>query len=278
MSIYKCDESLCPNLPWSRTKLRKLIEEAADWKAKHKDIGDHPETSAKIKKARGTISTVLVVHYRTLRLLLPQLISEGGVNTQPKDPLDDPVTLPSSLPNTILLQPWMAKLREYKIQLCLGQARDALQKLRNALSYRSFLTRHSKSEGATKWSGSTRASSGRFRAHVRVTQWAAVYDSAWDALTRLGATPAQLGALQKLEKTDLTVLSEWLEDEQYRATTSAKGTPLPWIWRLSRLDIQGMSALHDPDGSTGTREELEKFVDDWNWEGTFLYWQTMLYD
>jgi hypothetical protein len=141
-----------------------------------------------------------------------------------------------------------------EVELRIGQAYDALERLRQALGVRSFLTRHVRQTHGYK--NTTRAQENIRRADTSVKRWAKVYRKSFSALQNLPVDASRVEGLRYLEEKDLVLLSEWLEDEEYKSIGSLSKTPnhrpLPWIWTVS------------PAAVSADEGAVEKAVLDWN--------------
>ncbi|KAF8573049.1 hypothetical protein K439DRAFT_1625336 [Ramaria rubella] len=133
-------------------------------------------------------------------------------------------------------------------QLCVGQAHDALRKLRNMLGLKSFLVKR-KYRTAGGQGMLTRSEADIQRASCQVKKWKEVYQHAWRALERLRGDEviderniAWL-QLQPLDDCDCIMLSQWLEEDHFwhmkgemaEAEAAKRGggrRELPWIWKM----------------------------------------------
>ena len=164
-------------------------------------------------------------------------------------------------------------LAKTEYQLRLGQAHDALQKLRSALGLKSFLVRR-KYRLASGQGPLLRSNTEIDHASRQVQKWQEVYKRAYTALTNLrqiGKETAMEDAwscLQELQDTDCIMLSEWMENHKFwkekgeraEAAAAQKGQgrqELPWFWKFQ---FKGKK-----DGS----DLIDKTVEDWATDGTY---------
>lgn len=248
-----------------RLKLKLLLQEA---KIKDDLPADLPQ---KIQQLRETIKTSLESHYQQLRSLVPELEAEVGVNLRPKAATTDPITLPSNLPSRVRGLPYMKRLVDLEVQIRVGLAHDALQKLRSSLGYKSFMRRHTvKAFGRNE---GTRGKQATRRAAIQVEKWKAVYRGFYSALMELVEPgDARLRGLKKLEDGDLAVLGDYLERlgaPKERNRQPNHPPSLPWIWTLPLLTSAPSDTppTLNANGDEVPTEDLEKAIEDWNWEG-----------
>lgn len=166
------------------------------------------------------------------------------------------VTLPSSFKPGQRSLLGLDDLSRVEAELRIGNGHDLLERVRKSLGVRSFLTKRSRDR--VGYRNYTRSQGEIRRAQSVVKQWGRAYRKNWAALVSLGITGPVLQGLQELKNEDLTLLSTWLEDEQYRD----RAVSLPWIWRLSPLLA---------DGKTVQDDEMAKLVASWNDEGAHLF-------
>ncbi|KIJ52305.1 hypothetical protein M422DRAFT_776014 [Sphaerobolus stellatus SS14] len=142
----------------------------------------------------------------------------------------------------------LQSLARTEYQLRIGQAHDALQKLRNALGLKSFLIRR-KYRLASSQEVLTRSESEIDRAARQVKKWQEVYNRTWNALKELREGSADMGMenawaqLRGLKDEDCIMLSEWLEEHRFwkeqgeiaEAAAAEKGKgrrELPRFWKI----------------------------------------------
>lgn len=161
------------------------------------------------------------------------------------------LTLPSSLSTEQIAEFGLQDLAQAERKLRIGACFDFIGKLKDALGVRSFLTRHSRQQQG--YNGATRSQEAIRRAEANVKRHGRSYRCSWRALNGLGVPDTDRQGLQELHESDMTILGQWLEGQQYRY----RGTQLPWIWTLLPI------GEHDDDDEVGAN------VDAWNWEGTW---------
>lgn len=160
------------------------------------------------------------------------------------------LTLPSALSSQQISQFGLRDLAEAERRLRIGACFDSIGKLKDALGVRSFLTRHARQQQG--YNGATRSQESIRRAAANVKRDGRSYRTSWRALDGLEVSSADRQGLQELHESDMTILGQWLEGEQYRY----RGTQLPWIWTLL------------PISERDEGDEIGADVDSWNWEGT----------
>lgn len=225
---------------------------------------------SKIQQLTETIKASLASHYQQLRTLVPELEGEPGVNLAAKDPISDPITLPSNLPRRVRQSPYLTNLVELEVAIRVGLAHDALQKLRSALGYKSFMRRHTvKAFGRHD---GTRGKQATRRAAIQVDKWKVVYRGFYGALMEL-VEPGdpKLRGLKELGEDDLAVLGDYLERldaPKVRNRPADRPPSLPWIWTLPLLtSADPESAPARLDDGNGHPQDPEQAIEDWNWEG-----------
>lgn len=195
----------------------------------------------------------LTQHYETLTLLAPGLAPADLVS---KAPHHDPIILPSSYSAERRAVFGLQNLAAVEAKLCVAQAHDLLELLRQALGLRAFLTRQSAKVVGGGIPPLTRAQSAIQRAGEEVFVLRKAYEKAWAAIESLGVPVVARYGLQPLLEGDLTLLSTWLENESYRHGRSS-AVKLPWIWTIGPL------ALGQGDDPDAVSETIQK----WNQEG-----------
>lgn len=155
--------------------------------------------------------------------------------------------------------------------LRIGQAFDALKRLRDWLGLKSFMVRD-KRQNDRGVRANLRGEIQIARVQKQCLRWKQVYCRNWEALERLKAGfqddktgwPQDACLLRKLEDKDLTMLSAWLEEHRIRraagevlqAQREAAGEPrvdLPWIWKM---DMEPRSF------GTVKRDEVEEWTEE----------------
>lgn len=136
---------------------------------------------------------------------------------------------------------------------------DLLDSLRQALGCKSFLSRRLKGPQAEHgYKHNTRAQTEVNRAEAVCQMWSEAYTASFAAYLALDPDPSDVIGLRKLEPSDLTMLSSWLEDSAYRAA----GNKLSWLWKMTPIDVAGDDS---PSNSRFTEKVLR-----WNEEGLYL--------
>lgn len=188
-------------------------------------------------------------YYSDLMAAFPSLLQ---IQTTPDLPHVDRILLPSvlSFSPAQIAESGIQELLKAESELRVGHAFDCLQKLRQSLGVRSFLSRHSRQ--AHGHSNNTRAQATIKRAEGQVNLWANIYRRTYSALQKMNVSSEDLLGLQELKDDHLKMLSSWLEEEQYRKT---RESTLPWLWTIAPLNS-------DEDDST-VSEKITK----WNEEG-----------
>lgn len=169
------------------------------------------------------------------------------------NPAEALLTLPSTLSPTDVIRLGLEDLAVAERQLRIGSCFDFIMKLKDALGVRSFLTRHSRVQQG--YNGATRSQDAIRRAEATVKRWGRSYRRSWQALDGLGVPQEDRQNLQELKASDMTILGQWLEGEQYRS----RGTQLPWIWTILPV---GSTPDAGRDG-----DDVADAVDAWNHEG-----------
>ncbi|KIJ22382.1 hypothetical protein M422DRAFT_277207 [Sphaerobolus stellatus SS14] len=173
-----------------------------------------------------------------------------ATNTAPEDVS---LGLPSDFPRADHHKLGITSHALIERELRIGQAHDALKKLRTMLGLKSFLVRRKRQNPG--YTVSTRAESEIKKADGHMKKWRKVYEGAWNALERLrgdGRVPDGERAwreLRPLTYGDCVMLSDWMADQAYwkqlgeketaEATLWGKGPKeLSWIWKIE-LDLSG---------------------------------------
>lgn len=148
-----------------------------------------------------------------------------------------PEELQLRMPSTVMssiadITPEFQRLVKQELDLRVGQANDALRKLRLAIGHKSLLFRTSVRKSKTNQT-KTRAWSGVRGVEEKVKEHAACYRLARKALVSLGASADLLGRYKELLDEDLRVSADIVEENRvYQRNDS-----LPWIWRLEGQDM-----------------------------------------
>jgi len=219
---------------------------------------DLPDVKATLPQTKTKIEAALVVHYRCIRLLAPQIaLSEASLT--PREAHLDPILLPSGLDLDLWGRCGLREMAEVEKRLRIGQAHDAIEATRKSLGLRSWMTRHARD--ASNYTTITRAQQSVRRSEMTVKSCAKLYQRAWKALGDLKVPTERLLGLQELKEDHLKTLGSWLEDEGYRpGKSSSVGEQtrftLPWIWRMNRVAVDETAS-----------DELALRVEAWNLEG-----------
>ena len=137
--------------------------------------------------------------------------------------------LPSSFAASERAQMGLEKVAGVEAELREGQANDALEALRAGLAEKSLRFRTevkpAKSQRAT-----TRAWDSIHRADKEIRQAVQCYQLARSALGNLGASKELLGRYQEIQKKDLKMSRDIVEENR----VGQRSSELPWFWRLDR--------------------------------------------
>ena len=128
-----------PLLP--RIKYLEMVQEGQETKAQ--------DLLLKLGSAKRRLAKRVEGHHQKFVQLIPLL---AAVDLTSRKGVDDHILLPSSFTSAERKVLGMDQLVEIEGSLRVGQGHDVLEKIRRALSLRSFLSRHSK---AANVSGST---------------------------------------------------------------------------------------------------------------------------
>lgn len=145
----------------------------------------------------------------------------------PNNAHSDPITLPSAFNPKDQAKYGLNQLADIEMTLRIGQCHVDIHSLCRALGVRSHLTRHS--HQASSYNLSTRMQETIRHASRDVASIAQMYCRHYNGLVRLRASKAASQALHGLEKSDLIMLSDWIEQ---RGFTTKQEITLPWIWTL----------------------------------------------
>jgi hypothetical protein len=225
-------------LPGIRQNLRVKI-------AEHK----YPTDAQRVElvESRRKMSKALDAWYSSLADFMPAdaLQEVLGEDSQPEKEL---LRLPSDFPQESHPRLGLTELADIERQLRVGQAHDALRKLRTMLGLKSFLVKRKYKTGGGQ-RALTRSEADIGKAGRQVTKWKEVYQRCWRALERLRGAEAISEhekawlQLRELKDGDCVMLSEWIEEHRYwrdqgerkEAAAASKGKgrqELPWIWKL----------------------------------------------
>lgn len=219
-----------------------------------------PGLSVKAEKQREKLEGALILHYRTLLSLVPNLKDlPDDINLAPVAPHLDPVLLPSTLTRAQRTQCHMEDMARAEVTLRVAFAFDLIARLQKALGMRSCLTR----EATTEALNSTRAQTTYRTAEMNVQTLAAAYRRNWGAMDDLGVSMAERKGMRVLEASDLVNLSTWLNNKGYhhtKGTREQRERELPWLWKLN--SIEGFDATEED-------HSVADYVDRWNLEGEY---------
>ncbi|KIJ44566.1 hypothetical protein M422DRAFT_779310 [Sphaerobolus stellatus SS14] len=159
------------------------------------------------------------------------------VQTANGGPENAHLCLPSEFPQIEYNRLGIADHALIERQLKIGQAYDALKKLRNELGLKSFLIRRKRHNPGYTMAARAKTEIKKVDGHVK--KWRKVYESAWKALEVLrgdGVIPHEHHWL-----TDQAFWKELGERQTAEATRKGEGPKqLPWIWKIE-LDIEEIS-------------------------------------
>lgn len=190
--------------------------------------------------------------------------------------------LPSDFPLDSHRRLGLEDLAIIECQLRVGQAHDALKKLRTALGLKSFLVRQNYNKANDHGHSVYTRSRGEIEKATRqVQKWKEVYQRSYKALEHLrGDAPILVTEkswlqLKPLSDSDCIMLSEWLEDHrQWQrsgeipescAASRGKGKKrLAWFWKLEFTfddgGTGGDNIQNAVDGWTAEGEKIEKYI------------------
>jgi len=137
--------------------------------------------------------------------------------------------LPSSFSEVSRTRMGLLHLARIEIELREGQANDALESLRAGLAEKSLRFR-TEVKPAKGHKTMTRAWDSIHRADVQIKAAVQSYRLARSALQRLGAGKDLLDQYQEIEKKDLKMSSDIVEENR----VGQRSSELPWFWRLDR--------------------------------------------
>ena len=137
--------------------------------------------------------------------------------------------LPSSFDMVERLRMGLGRLREIEIELREGQANDALEALRAGLAEKSLRFR-TEVKPAKSQRTMTRAWDSIHRADTLVKAAVRSYKLARNALERLGAGEELLNQYQEVQKKDLKMSRDIVEENR----VGQRSSELAWFWRLDR--------------------------------------------
>ena len=137
--------------------------------------------------------------------------------------------LPSSFTTSKRAQIGLEEVAGVEGELREGQADDALEALRASLAEKSlrFRTQVKSAKGQKTM---TRAWDPIHRADKQIQEAVQCYQLAWNALERLGVSKELLGRYQEIQKKDLKMSRDVVEENR----VGQRSSELPWFWRLDR--------------------------------------------
>ncbi|KIJ41631.1 hypothetical protein M422DRAFT_255248 [Sphaerobolus stellatus SS14] len=210
----------------------------------------------KMEDARRKLSQLVDGWFRNVGDFMPvNAINE--VQTANAGPENAHLCLPSEFPQIEHNRLGIADHALIERELRIGQAYDALKKLRNQLGLKSFLVRRKRQNPG--YTMATRAETEIKKVDGHVKKWRKVYESAWKALEVLrgdGIIPHEHHWL-----TDQAYWKDLGERQTAEATRKGEGPKqLPWIWKIE-LDIEETSL-----------EGIEGAIEGWTNEAIRLEW------
>ena len=137
--------------------------------------------------------------------------------------------LPSSFSTVTRTQMGLVRLAGIEIELREGQANDALESLRAALAEKSLRFR-TEVRPAKSHRTMTRAWDSVHRADIQVKAAVQAYRLARSALERLGAEKDLLDQYQEIQKKDLKMSGDIVEENR----VGQRSSELAWFWRLDQ--------------------------------------------
>ena len=139
------------------------------------------------------------------------------------------ISLPSSFPRSARIQMGLEKVAKVEAELREGQANDALEALRASLAEKSlrFRTQVKPAKGQKTM---TRAWDSIHKADKQIRGAVQCYHLARGALKELGVSAELLGRYQEIQKKDLKMSRDVVEENR----VGQRSSELPWFWRLDR--------------------------------------------
>ena len=220
--------------------------------------------SNSLEEARCKMRKAIDTWFELLPDFMPAVALEKATQSD-YSPEKEILRMPSDFTHEARGRLGLEELSKLEFKLWIGQAYDALNKLRNALGLKSFLVRRKyKLAGGQPVLTRTEAEINRAGQHVE--KWKEVYNRAYEALKRLhqGDTTSTSEEVWKLLKPlqdgDCVMLSEWMEDnrfwrehgEQTEARAAERGggrKELPWFWKMQFKE--------------GSEDEIDTAVSQW---------------
>ncbi|KIJ30135.1 hypothetical protein M422DRAFT_53893 [Sphaerobolus stellatus SS14] len=225
----------------------------------------------KLEDIRRKLSQAIDSWFKRLGDFMPA-DAVNGLSLMQSGPEETKLGLPSDFPRCDHAKLGILSHALIERELRIGQAHDALKKLRTLLGLKSFLVRRKRQN--VGYTVTTRAESEIQKVDVHVKRWQKVYRRAWEAVEVLrgdGRIPQEYRAwleLRPLTNGDCIMLSDWMSDQAYwkkvgekeaaEATMRGKGPKkLSWIWKIE-LDLTVESG-----------QGIEDAVEGWTNEGNF---------
>jgi len=137
--------------------------------------------------------------------------------------------LPSSFTASKRGQMGLGQVAGVEAELREGQANDALEALRAGLAEKSLRFR-TEVKPAKSQKATTRAWDSIHRADKEIQQAVRCYQLARSALENLGTSKELLGQYQEIQKKDLKMSRDVVEENR----VGQRSSELPWFWRLDR--------------------------------------------
>lgn len=175
------------------------------------------------------------------------------------------LTLPSSLGKDHISKLGLEELASQEVELRCGQANDALAEIRIGLGHKSLLFR-TKIRNANNVKETTRAWKEVRQSTKEIDRHVRCYKHARWALERLGASKETLEKYRDIEKEDLKMSSDMVEENRF----GQRNDKLPWFWRLGpQADTDGDRVMKEckcfagywvrgPDRQKSLQSELVK--------------------
>ncbi|KAJ8591371.1 hypothetical protein M405DRAFT_851366 [Rhizopogon salebrosus TDB-379] len=210
-----------------------------------KGMGNHVTDTQKsnLQRQRNTLQRKIEAWRKTQALYMPVVPGMlSTVTSSSPSVLENPEGTKLWLPSAIGDRPCHDRLRVNEWELCLAQAHDALEELRQCLRIRSSLLTYKK-EWVRGQGANTRAQNTLERIMARQAACTGRYHAAWDALDALAQRVGKIGWQQTLRQ---------LEDDDIRPLVDPYVLPgqgrrkLTWIWTMSGVDTDGDGT--DEDG------------------------------
>ena len=153
--------------------------------------------------------------------------------------------LPSQLKESASQDPRFAEARAEELRLRRGQANDTLHQIRILLSEKSFtLRKHVHPARAQRYK--TRAWSEFHSIEANVHHHAKIYQKAWVAMIKLGASTEDQQKYKVLREEHLKVSTAIVEPN----ACGQRNTPMSWIWTVDvGRNLEGSQAMTERTSS-----------------------------